>query len=139
MKQTNLFLLALVSSLFSLSSHAQSIPSWAVSGQTQVYIFGPRGNQIYRSVFTNKTDGLTQDSLTFKVYPNPASSVLNIELEDDMEFDFQVYTADGRFVQEFSVSGMKSLNVSNYSNGKYFLIPIKEENVGQFISFIVLK
>jgi hypothetical protein len=44
---------------------AQSVPTWAVAGQTQVYEFDARGNQIYRSVFTNKTDGVERDSLKF--------------------------------------------------------------------------
>lgn len=118
---------------------AQSVPTWAVAGQTQVYEFGPRGNQVYRSVFTNKTDGAELDSLTFKVYPNPASRVLNIELEDQMVMNFKIYTMDGRFVEDVLVNSSKTLDLSKYSNGKYFLVPMLEDTAGEYISFIVLK
>lgn len=63
----------------------------------------------------------------FKVYPNPASNYLNIETYSDTETKIQIQVKDinGKPIEiitdEFNGNYNKQINVSNLSNGIYFL------------------
>ena len=62
--------------------------------------------------------GINQVSnTTFSVYPNPATSILNVEGEGLAE----VYNALGQMVISENVNGTAQLNVNNLESGVYFV------------------
>ncbi|HRO75553.1 MAG TPA: T9SS type A sorting domain-containing protein [Crocinitomicaceae bacterium] len=71
--------------------------------------------------FSYTTVGLNEVSnATSKVYPNPTSDVLNIEVSKDAK-SLNVYGIDGKVVLTTSLNGTQStINVSNLNNGVYF-------------------
>jgi hypothetical protein len=75
---------------------------------------------------------LTDNSIgLFNVFPNPANDVLNIETEGD--FSVSVLNTNG----EEMVSNLKSksINVSNYNSGIYF-VKLQNEKGVQVKKFI---
>ena len=59
-----------------------------------------------------------------KVYPNPASSVLNIEIQETTECDYlTIYDIFGRLIKQTDVNGQKVIRVdiSDLKRGVYFL------------------
>lgn len=71
--------------------------------------------------FSYTTVGLNEVSnATSKVYPNPTSDVLNVEVSKDAK-SLNVYGVDGKVVLTTSLNGTQStINVSNLNNGVYF-------------------
>ncbi|MFZ5555000.1 MAG: CotH kinase family protein [Bacteroidota bacterium] len=74
---------------------------------------------------------------TVTVFPNPASSQLNMISEKELG-KVEIYNSTGQLTETFSGSGMMSLtmNISHFSNGMYF---IKMENSSRVIKIIVNK
>ncbi len=66
-------------------------------------------------------------ALDIKVYPNPASNLINVELPDDSAYThISIISADGRIVQSRDLSGyagsqLVSLDVSGLTSGIYFV------------------
>ncbi len=58
-----------------------------------------------------------EDNLNMVIYPNPASSVINVNVEGNI-LDVKVYDVSGRMVMQ---SQQETLNVSNLTNGLYFM------------------
>ncbi len=77
----------------------------------------------------DSTDAPVVDLPAFdiKVYPNPASNLINLELPDDSGYThISILSADGRVVQSRNLSGVAgsqlvSLDVSGLNNGIYFV------------------
>jgi Glycosyl hydrolase catalytic core/Secretion system C-terminal sorting domain/F5/8 type C domain len=65
----------------------------------------------------------------FKIYPNPASSLLNISGSTDVEL-IEIMDLNGK--QLIEKSGLNSVDISNLSNGVYF-IKINKKNIFKFI------
>jgi len=65
--------------------------------------------------YSQGTNGITVvSSVSFKVYPNPASSQLTIESNSaDGKFQFNLYSLDGRLVEQTIVAGEKSVILLN--------------------------
>ncbi len=102
--------------------------SFTVSGATQkngIYVnnvdnlqtiqFSKCINNATRLANTPDANGI------FKMYPNPATTELNIELTSDNTV-VAVYSFDGRMVQSGTYnSGHSTINIAGYANGIYFL------------------
>lgn len=69
------------------------------------------------------SSNFTTNNLKFNLYPNPSSSILNIDLATELE-SVEVYNLQG---QKVLSSTSKQLNVSNLSNGIY-MVRIEDEN-----------
>ena len=67
-------------------------------------------------------------SLDIKVYPNPASTTVTLELSNDMvKAQFKLLDTRGRVVREGIVNNKTTLNIKNLSSGMYIMEVIGEE------------
>lgn len=68
----------------------------------------------------------------FKVYPNPAQNVLNIDAKANMSLtNVELTDLNGRVVKAMDVSGVSTqLNISDVNAGMYFLKVTSNEGVG---------
>ncbi len=60
---------------------------------------------------------------TINVFPNPTNNNLNVRVEDGkLPTSIQVFSYDGRIILEKNINNSEDLNLdlSNFSNGKYF-------------------
>lgn len=77
-----------------------------------------------------------QNRGTFRFWPNPAYEMLNVELPTEHDFQqLQVFAADGRLVLQSNAagaSGVKSIDISELSNGTYILRFLSRTSVEQF-------
>jgi trimeric autotransporter adhesin len=91
------------------SSSTSSLISGVASGLATIYY--TLGTGCYRSVTVNvvaaKNGGagrtISEADVEFSVYPNPSKGAINIE--SPVNGMFEVYTFDGKLVQQFAVSG----------------------------------
>ncbi|MBO7444839.1 MAG: choice-of-anchor J domain-containing protein [Bacteroidales bacterium] len=102
-------------------SHSIDLSSYA--GQTIWIAFHDVNEDAYEIWIDDVTinaigTGINQVSnTTFSVYPNPATSILNVEGEGLAE----VYNALGQMVISENVNGTAQLNVNNLESGVYFV------------------
>ena len=67
-------------------------------------------------------------SLDIKVYPNPASTTVTLELSSDMvKAQFKLLDTRGRVVREGKVNNKTTLNIKNLSSGMYIMEVVGEE------------
>ena len=57
----------------------------------------------------------------FSIYPNPTSDFITIELKNSDKEKIQIYNANGQLVKELLVTDNYKLDISNLSNGVYFI------------------
>lgn len=69
------------------------------------------------------TSDFSQNNLKLTMYPNPATDVLNIAIENELK-SVEIYTIQG---QKVMFSNQKQINVSGLSNGIY-LVRVEDEN-----------
>lgn len=77
--------------------------------------------------------GLSTDdfnSLSFNVYPNPTTGIINVETTEQLSA-YTIYDATGRMVRERMFDSSNQINLENTSNGVYFIrIVTVEGNAG---------
>lgn len=61
------------------------------------------------------------DNNLFKVYPNPAETILHIDVQDQKIDNIKVFSMLGMLVNEIQDSGIRSIDVTNYKTGTYFV------------------
>jgi len=61
------------------------------------------------------------DNNLFKVYPNPAETILHIDVQDQKIDNIKVFSMLGMLVNEIQDSGIRSIDVTNYKTGTYFI------------------
>ena len=67
-------------------------------------------------------------SLDIKVYPNPASTTVTLELSSDMvKAQFKLLDARGRVVREGIVNNKTTINIKNLSSGMYMIEVVGDE------------
>ena len=67
-------------------------------------------------------------SLDIKVYPNPASTTVTLDLSSDMvKAQFKLLDTRGRVVREGKVNNKTTLNIKNLSSGMYIMEVVGEE------------
>ncbi len=64
----------------------------------------------------------------FSIYPNPADKILNIETNDNTEYDkVKIYSIDGKLLlEEDYLTGM-SINIEDLQSGNYYLVLTDKE------------
>lgn len=79
----------------------------------------------------------TSDKQDLKLYPNPASNWINLQLEQTVDHGLlSIYDVNGRLVKSKDISGDRiALNIETLSNGIYVLT-LEEKNTKQTIRFI---
>ncbi|WP_299211831.1 T9SS type A sorting domain-containing protein [uncultured Dokdonia sp.] len=61
------------------------------------------------------------DTTMFTIYPNPAETVLHIDVQDQSIDNIKVFSMLGMLVTEVKDGGIQSIDVSNYKTGTYFI------------------
>jgi len=79
-------------------------------------------------------------SLKPYLFPNPASEVLNIELNEDFHGKFVVYNMNGSKMLEEKINGTKhQVNITDLATGNYVYRLIKENTIQAQGKFVVTK
>lgn len=78
-------------------------------------------------VTTLSSSDFNRENLSFKVFPNPANDILNIDMESDIK-SIEIYSLLG---QKVKVSNNKQTDISNLSNGVYM---VRVEDVNGAVS-----
>lgn len=86
------------------------------------------GDQIYTSsyfIFEDQSVSIPEISLnkSWSIYPNPASNIISIKGKDLQHYS--LYNIDGKIVKKFYNLNSKSIDLSEFKSGIYFL---KNEN-----------
>ncbi len=119
--------------------------NWNRIGTKINTIFLNSDNARYKSVDGgNRWIKLTEDLIEYdnliSVYPVPAKDVLTIELGNTCEYcSLEIYSAAGKLLNtlKFHNTNRFDINVSHFSNGKYHLRVITENNIYNKILIIV--
>jgi len=85
------------------------------------------GQDDITSLYTNNTlssPNFTQNNLKLSIYPNPATDVLNIELESELK-SIEIYSLQG---QKVITSSQKQINISSLSKGMYLVKVTNADN-----------
>lgn len=134
--------------------------SWEVDDSTCFFVQNDLGD-VYKLVFTmwegsstgvfalnkmmvsaNSINDKIDATSSLKLYPNPATDVLNISMDIDINVDANITVTDisGRVLYNQSVNnlGASSLRIetSNFSKGLYF-VTIESENIKESAKFLV--
>ncbi len=94
-------------------------------GTAEVRVVDFCGNsEIFTFLFPKKDVGVVDDAKSFKVYPNPANEVLNIEfIENIGVYEVYIYNLSGEnvyFANELS-KGSLNIKIDNLTSGGYIL------------------
>lgn len=83
-------------------------------------IIGQSGATVARSSKNLVEESVTDAAASIKLYPNPASDVLNIELPLEMSGDVVVYNGNGQTVLKTTLSATsQSIDISGLESGVY--------------------
>jgi hypothetical protein len=107
----------------------------ALFGKLNEFLFYDRAltpsevSTIYGTVSTNISN-IKNDLLEISVYPNPTTSVLNIEVKEQTQIT--IVNVLGEIVKTETINGLSSLDVTELSSGVYFI----QSNTGIKSKFI---
>lgn len=72
--------------------------------------------------------------------PNPASESVNVQLDEAVNFDLEVWDMQGRLMHRVRVSGSNyHLNVADWPVGLYLVKAISEQNLAELIKLSIVK
>lgn len=81
-------------------------------------------------IFNGSNAGINEQGIEVKVYPNPASDFIMLELDNETEVLLKVYDQLGALLYKTSAQGNKTINISQWRPGVYTL---KLENNTHFL------
>jgi hypothetical protein len=59
--------------------------------------------------------------LTFKLYPNPSNTIINIQSNSVEEFNYSIYSIEGKILHVGVMNnGITTISIDNFAPGKYF-------------------
>jgi streptogramin lyase len=83
-----------------------------------IYVADQSNNKI-RTITFRLLEVNKNNTILFKLYPNPVSSILNIQLAENLDFQkANIYNALGQLIK---TENKKEINVSDLSKGIYFI------------------
>lgn len=94
------------------------------------------GNKVMRFTYKDPTYVVDNYKVTqFNIFPNPAKSIINIDLEDALiaEAEYSIFTIDGKSVKNGILS--ESIDVEGIITGTYYLI-ISEGDIIYYSKFV---
>lgn len=97
-----------------------------VSGTDILTITSPEGDIAVFYDYTLSVDNLENEQV-FKIYPNPSSEVLNVYTENTTIQTLNIFTIAGKNVIRYSNYGPHTIDISDLSNGLYFVEIISME------------
>lgn len=83
--------------------------------------FGSDGLVIFAEESTLPTSDFEQDSPQIKVFPNPTTEHVEVDMESNVLLDYKLFNAMGTLVQEGKISHSNKIAMSGLSQGLYFL------------------
>tara|TARA_B100000965_G_C19231974_1_gene600529 strand:- start:109 stop:525 length:417 start_codon:yes stop_codon:yes gene_type:complete len=102
-----------------------------LNAQSLSFSYDEAGNRTLKQIILSKENESRKktefeeqlDSITFKIYPNPTSDLLNIELSKDKKESISYYLIDinGKILTQGVIYNSGQINLSQYSDGVYFL------------------
>ncbi|MBL4906644.1 MAG: M28 family peptidase [Sneathiella sp.] len=109
----------------------------ASNGNYAVQITSGTCIEISNCVSFNLLNTLEFNKKSVQVYPNPVSSILNIDLQNANLTVLKIVTLDGKELLSQSLEKLHNeINLSQFSNGVYF---VNLENGGNTVSFKIVK
>lgn len=83
------------------------------------------GQQVFSLIVSGPNVSLSNDDFaikSFAIYPNPTFGILNIQLDDELEAEYEIYDIQGRnILNSFIHNGNSEVNVEGLSNGVYLI------------------
>jgi plastocyanin len=113
------------------SGHVYSYTFTTVGVNT--YECSPHPDSMYGTITVTSTAGISENNLlSFEMYPNPVSDVLNIQLPTGTEkAEVSVFDYTGRLVSSKTISSNDStLDVQNISKGIYMIRVATNSKIG---------
>ena len=105
---------------------------------------GQKGSTLWiDNVSLRYTNGIKQNlfsTLTAKTFPNPATEVLHVELNEHFTGTITVYNSLGSKIMEQNISGTEcQLNTSSFATGNYYYKLMNENTIFAQGKFVVSK
>jgi hypothetical protein len=94
--------------------------------------------KIKNNDFVNYTSKIVTNQL-IKIYPNPSSSIITVELNNNMSANFIVYNLQGQVINHINKqenSSIIKIDISDYINGIYFIKVINSQGYSKMLKFI---
>ncbi len=79
----------------------------------------PRNNADFEMVALDVKSKIA--GINVNIYPNPATTVLNVKIDGDSQATANVFNALGALVLSQNISNNATLNIENLTNGQYFI------------------
>lgn len=90
-------------------------------------LVGTHGNGMYEATISSTlsvNDFNASESTKFIAYPNPATDVINVVIEDSFvtgDLDYKIYSIDGKTLKSGVLNSNKQVNVNGLAKGNYIL------------------
>jgi len=106
-------------------------------GVNNIYVKDSLGCTIFESFAINSIE--EQRILDkINIYPNPVNDVINIEIDNESNVDFTIYTIDGKSVNNGSINAKNSISVDGLASGLYF-IKFQKGTASRSVKFEVIR
>ncbi|MDR2971184.1 MAG: T9SS type A sorting domain-containing protein [Bacteroidales bacterium] len=120
------------------------VASAAINFDMLMFCEGQKGSTLWiDDIYLNYGDGIKQNlfsNLFAKAYPNPATEVLNVELNESFVGTISIYNISGSKVIEENINGTQcQLNTSTLASGNYIYKIMKENTIFAQGKFVVVK
>jgi len=106
-------------------------PVTASGGAITEEIVHVSGNQEFRLTVKGFEEIITSGRRSFKnkvlIYPNPVNSIINVELLEQGNYEYQILGLDGKVLSKGSIMKSKQLNVEGFESG-IFLLKISNQD-----------
>jgi hypothetical protein len=97
-------------------------------------------NRIFAWTLSNNNPYYPGENIPFTVYPNPVNDILQVETTDNAAFEMAIYSLQGaKMLQTVTTGNKTSIDVSNLSDGIYFLQIYNLSNSKRGMKKIVIK
>ena len=94
-----------------------SIDSYGLSGYYNTFGVGENGFVI----FNDSNAGIIEQGIEAKIYPNPSSDFITLELDNETATLLKIYDQLGALIYQTSTHGNKTIDISQYKQGIYTL------------------
>ena len=72
-------------------------------------------------IFNDSNAGIFEQDIEAKIYPNPASEFITLELDNETSTHLKIYDQLGALIYQTSTHGNKTIDISQYKQGIYTL------------------
>tara|TARA_B100001287_G_scaffold276018_1_gene285437 strand:- start:734 stop:1993 length:1260 start_codon:yes stop_codon:yes gene_type:complete len=72
-------------------------------------------------IFNDNNVGIPEQGMEVKIYPNPASDLISLELDNETATFLKIYDQLGALIYKTSINGNKTIDISQYKAGVYTL------------------